>query len=205
MRRHQADSRWHARPTRNGRISTKFPWLTWQVVRISGTASSYGVATCAHLLVLISLAGLVSGCLADWGQVSGNRSSWPAWSEGKSTRCPFPPGATFRPSPLSPIAAVCSGMTRRVMRSGRGAHLAPREVSEAHALRAVVDGGMVIDAPDGKPIRLRYERHVEHPDGNWTWIGRPIGAAARCRGHRHLRRKGRIRLAFRTAKKRRCN
>lgn len=49
------------------------------------------------------------------------------------------------------------------------------QLSEAHALRAISEGGMVVNAPNGEPIRLRYERHIEHPDGNWTWIGRPDG------------------------------
>ena len=35
---------------------------------------------------------------------------------------------------------------------------------------------MVLQAPNGEPIRLKYERHIEHPDGNWTWVGRPEGA-----------------------------
>jgi peptidyl-Asp metalloendopeptidase len=46
------------------------------------------------------------------------------------------------------------------------------DVSEEHALRAVVTGEMTVTAPDGQPIRLRYQRHLEHPNGNWTWIGR---------------------------------
>lgn len=46
------------------------------------------------------------------------------------------------------------------------------DVSEEHALRAVVTGEMTVAAPDGQPIRLRYQRHLEHPNGNWTWIGR---------------------------------
>jgi hypothetical protein len=52
----------------------------------------------------------------------------------------------------------------------------PVQMSEAHALAAIADGGMVIDTPDGTPVRLQYVRHVEHPDGNWTWIGRPAGS-----------------------------
>jgi hypothetical protein len=50
------------------------------------------------------------------------------------------------------------------------------QLSEAHALRAIGDGGMVVNAPDGQPIRLKYERFVEHQDGNWSWIGRPDGS-----------------------------
>lgn len=51
----------------------------------------------------------------------------------------------------------------------------PVAISEAHALKAVVGGIMTIPSPDGSQVKLRYERHVEHPDGNWTWIGRVIG------------------------------
>ena len=50
------------------------------------------------------------------------------------------------------------------------------QLSEARALRAVGEGGMVVNAPDGQPIRLKYERLVEHQDGNWSWIGRPDGS-----------------------------
>ena len=53
----------------------------------------------------------------------------------------------------------------------------PVQLSEARALRAVAEGGMDIQTPDGRPIHLQYTRHVEHPDGNWTWIGRPVGAS----------------------------
>jgi hypothetical protein len=49
------------------------------------------------------------------------------------------------------------------------------QLSEAHALRSIDEGGLVINTPDGRPIRLKYERHVAHPDGNWTWIGRLNG------------------------------
>jgi len=47
-------------------------------------------------------------------------------------------------------------------------------LSEAHALHAI-GGEIRLEAPDGTPLRLQYERHVEHPDGNWTWIGRAAG------------------------------
>ncbi|MFL6591181.1 MAG: reprolysin-like metallopeptidase [Luteimonas sp.] len=51
------------------------------------------------------------------------------------------------------------------------------QLSEARALRAISEGGMVVNAPNGQPIRLKYERSVEHADGNWSWIGRADGAA----------------------------
>lgn len=51
----------------------------------------------------------------------------------------------------------------------------PVAISEAHALKAVFDGVMSIPSPDGSQVKVRYERHIEHTDGNWTWIGRVIG------------------------------
>lgn len=48
-------------------------------------------------------------------------------------------------------------------------------LSELHALGAI-GGTMTIEAPDGHVIRLRYDRHIEHSNGDWTWIGRPAGA-----------------------------
>lgn len=50
------------------------------------------------------------------------------------------------------------------------------QLSEAHALHAMVTGTMDIPAPDGTPIRLKYVSHEEHSDGNWTWVGRTEGA-----------------------------
>ncbi|MFP7722477.1 reprolysin-like metallopeptidase [Lysobacter sp. A3-1-A15] len=49
-------------------------------------------------------------------------------------------------------------------------------LSEEHAMRAIVEGRMGVTAPDGTPIALDYVRHVEHPDGNWSWIGRNADA-----------------------------
>lgn len=55
-----------------------------------------------------------------------------------------------------------------------GAYTAyPVSLSEEHALRAAQPGGrIVMVSPKGKLIDLAYERHIEHADGNWTWIGR---------------------------------
>lgn len=51
----------------------------------------------------------------------------------------------------------------------------PVAISEEHALKAVVTGEMTVPSPDGSQVKLRYERHEEHPDGNWTWVGRVEG------------------------------
>lgn len=51
----------------------------------------------------------------------------------------------------------------------------PTAISEAHAFKGIADGEMTVPAPDGSQVKLRYERHVEEVDGNWTWIGRVVG------------------------------
>ena len=61
---------------------------------------------------------------------------------------------------------------QRVVRRERASTWHRADISEEHAVRAIVTGEMAVSAPDGEPIRLRYQRHFEHPNGNWTWIGR---------------------------------
>lgn len=59
---------------------------------------------------------------------------------------------------------------RPVQRGGYSYY--PVQMSEQRALGAIAEGGMVFAAPDGSPIRMQYSRHVEHDDGNWTWVGK---------------------------------
>lgn len=50
-------------------------------------------------------------------------------------------------------------------------------LSEQHALQAIVDGRLTVTAPSGETLDFRYKRHVEHPSGDWTWVGELEGAA----------------------------
>lgn len=43
--------------------------------------------------------------------------------------------------------------------------------SEAHALQALTGGRVVLPLAHGGAVALRYQRHVEHQDGNWTFVG----------------------------------
>lgn len=45
------------------------------------------------------------------------------------------------------------------------------EVSEAHALRAAATGTLRMAMPGGRIVDYGYKRHIEHPDGNWSWVG----------------------------------
>ncbi|MEN1972205.1 FG-GAP-like repeat-containing protein [Luteimonas sp. MJ204] len=60
---------------------------------------------------------------------------------------------------------------RAVQRRGANTFY-PVRVSEAHALDAIGSGTLLLTGPDGGHVRLQYEHHVEHPSGDWSWIGR---------------------------------
>lgn len=49
------------------------------------------------------------------------------------------------------------------------------DISEAHALNAMVDGTLELTTPSGEQLRFQYDRHVEHDSGDWTWIGHLVG------------------------------
>ncbi|HEV8693337.1 MAG TPA: FG-GAP-like repeat-containing protein [Lysobacter sp.] len=53
------------------------------------------------------------------------------------------------------------------------------DVSEEHALRAIATGKLRMTTPDGQTLEYRYLRHVEYPNGNWTWIGELPGVPGR--------------------------
>lgn len=132
-------------------------------------------------IVLIGvLGGVLAGCTAQTGQEASSQTTNPRASAAPRVALEAPRVAAL-PRALSSIAnlpdrgnlvAYAQGAARR---EGATTWREVR-VSEAHALRAITEGGMVVQAPNGQPIRLQYARRVEHQDGNWTWVGRPIGA-----------------------------
>ncbi len=88
--------------------------------------------------------------------------------------------ASPRPSVGSIARMADTGQLMRYQKAAsairtRGYTLYPVDLSERHAIAAVVGGELALTAPDGTPISVRYERHTESPDGNWTWIGRVEG------------------------------
>ena len=55
---------------------------------------------------------------------------------------------------------------------GQGVQKAwPIKVSESNAFDAVFQGGMWLPNPAGGQIYAKYQRHILHDNGNWTWIG----------------------------------
>lgn len=135
----------------------------------------------AGVLVL----GLLAGCTADWDS---SRTS----AKGLALRSSRPETASLQDRRSDSAAARIGARGARGFASltDRGELLAyamPRDqrlaqkpgtafqvrLSEEHAFNAAHEGGrIVVPLPDGGSAALTYERHVEHPDGNWSWIGR---------------------------------
>lgn len=125
-----------------------------------------------YLAATILLAVLI-GCSTDRGPVeTGSRTDAGQASPGDASFGVLPRKARGGFADLPDRGELLSyDHVRRIKRSG--AYTAyPVALSEEHALNAMRSSEMMINSPDGGVIRLRYERHVEHPDGNWSWIGR---------------------------------
>lgn len=136
-----------------------------------------------HVLVSFALmGGLMAGCSLENGAdpqrqaVAGGKGSVIASARLDRTAVAGRAPSSFASLPDGGRLLAKDG-SRRPVKSGASTWH-PVQVSEEHALRAIAAGGMTIESPDGKAIALRYVRHIEHEDGNWTWIGRPEGATA---------------------------
>ena len=131
-------------------------------------------------IVLIGvLGGVLAGCAAETGQEASSQTQNSRASAAPRVALKAPRVAEL-PRALSQIARLPDRGTLLAygdIKERRGAYtLREVKLSEAHAISAIENGGMVVEGPDGAPIRLEYERHVGHPGGNWTWVGRPAGA-----------------------------
>lgn len=132
-------------------------------------------------LVGLFLLGLLAGCTSDWDPQ--RRSAAGGSSQAASQATDHTGSAPGRSSPAAFAALPDRGELLAYDRSRavrhQGAYTShPVDLSEAHAFRASHAGGeLVVAAPDGEMIRIGYERHIEHPDGNWSWIGRTADGA----------------------------
>lgn len=44
-------------------------------------------------------------------------------------------------------------------------------ISEEHALRAIAGGTLHLSTPSGETLEIAYDHAVEHPSGDWSWVG----------------------------------
>ncbi|GAB3348441.1 FG-GAP-like repeat-containing protein [Lysobacter tyrosinilyticus] len=121
---------------------------------------------------ILLLAALSGGCSKSVPQ-SGSTAS--AMAKAQAAAPLSPAGAVLRTTAFAGLADhgdLVAYPAQRVVRKEGASTWYRADISEAHALRAVTSGEITVTAPDGQPIRLQYERHIEHPNGNWTWVGR---------------------------------
>lgn len=125
----------------------------------------------------MAFAGLVllAGCAPDWDATRADRTSLLASVPAPHAFTP-PVAASHNLDGVASLPDRGEFVAPDKHRKSRvsGAYTAyPVRLSEAHALNAAHAGGkLIVNAPDGQAIELDYERRVEHPDGNWSWIGR---------------------------------
>ncbi|SFK45033.1 reprolysin-like metallopeptidase [Lysobacter sp. cf310] len=125
-----------------------------------------------HLALSLAAGLLLAGCTSE-SDVDPSRtriSTAPAAAMPAPARIARASGAGFA---ALPDRGALARYDRLVAPEVRGAFTSHRiELSEAHALNATTPGSAIsLAAPDGRTIRIAYQRHEEHPDGNWTWIG----------------------------------
>jgi hypothetical protein len=126
-----------------------------------------------HIAALFLLGTLI-GCSSDWdpGRRAGGSVTLPetaATEQATGVAVRHRKGFASLPDRGELLAYDAGGSARQ-----RGAYTShPVRLSEEHAFRAAHAGGeLVVAAPNGELLRLSYDHHVEHPDGNWTWVGR---------------------------------
>lgn len=129
----------------------------------------------------LALALLAIGCAEDWRPRSGDgaisqhpgRSAALAGSANRIGASATMPRRTVAGFARLPDRGDLVGYpAQRVVRRD-GAYTWHRaDLSEAHALAAIVDGSMRVTTPSGETLDFAYERHEEHASGDWTWVGR---------------------------------
>ncbi|MUV13734.1 hypothetical protein GN331_05870 [Lysobacter sp. HX-5-24] len=126
------------------------------------------------ILVMGVLAGLLAGCSAG-GQTDLGANSRAAASSATDAKSV---ASTRRTQGAQIASAADTGSLFTVDRAQAqvrrgGMVYTPVALSESHALRAIAGGTLDVTAPDGERIAVKYARHVEHADGNWSWVGHP--------------------------------
>lgn len=129
----------------------------------------------ARLALLVAVAAAATACTSSneelaAGAAASGASAMPMGSW--ETSLPAPTRHRF--ASLPDRGALVRYPDARVVRHD-GAYTWHRaDLSESHA-RAAIRGMLAFTTPAGELLRFRYERHVEHSTGDWTWVGSLVG------------------------------
>ncbi|TBR08291.1 MAG: hypothetical protein EPO46_10225, partial [Lysobacter sp.] len=86
-----------------------------------------------------------------------------------------PVAAAARFASAPDLGALVRYPAQRVVRQDGAYTWYRADLSEAYAWAAIASRRLVLTAPSGQLLDFRYERHVQHPNGDWTWIGSIVG------------------------------
>lgn len=135
-------------------------------------------------VVLMALLAMAGGCSRDWDAGVAPRMQARSPDDVSSNTLPVRMAAASpRALPAAQGFAAATDRGDLVAYPARqtvrhdGAYTWHRaDLSEAHALAAIVAGRLRVTTPSGEALAFDYQRHVEHPSGDWTWIGKLAGS-----------------------------
>lgn len=131
----------------------------------------FRVGACA---LLVCLAGCSAGPNTDFAELRGAAATKSATAQLPKLQLDRAAAKSIANAPDR--GALVSYQNKGAPTKREGAYtFYPVAISEDHALKALVTGEMSMPMPDGSQVKLKYERHDESPDGNWTWVGRVVG------------------------------
>lgn len=124
----------------------------------------------ARSLLSLLLLALLAGCMGQEAAVPPSTALEPLPAGAVSRSGPVTPTPPGRIAALPDRGELVSFERGAVRRDGAYAwHRAT--LSEAHARRTAAEGMLRLATPEGRLLDIRYDRHIEHASGDWTWIG----------------------------------
>jgi hypothetical protein len=115
---------------------------------------------------------VLAGCARDRAPDAAGQGAQAAASSSVPTASAVLPASARAPRVASlPDRGELATYPGRVQRPDGAYTWFRSDISEAHALRSIAEGHLRLTTPEGQLLDVRFDRHVEHPSGDWTWIG----------------------------------
>lgn len=91
-------------------------------------------------------------------------------SAGASASASQPAAAATAPSSAPTLFSIHGGTTHMLARGAQKA--VPVSISEDQAFSAIFKGGMWLPNASGGRVYAKYDHHLIHDNGDWTWVGK---------------------------------
>jgi len=142
--------------------------------------------------ILLSIAVGVGSAFVEKGytytEAKGLSTSSSASSMGRYplTSSPLPARHMAVPAPSASTSAVAASslgeelltyLPGKVLHQGATSFY-PVQLKMDDVFSSMLNGHLSLTTPDGAQLALSFDRHIEHGNGNWSWIGREQGGDA---------------------------